>query len=677
LIVATDYRKRVLVPAQLALLSMSMAQAAVPPIEAFGRKPAMVTVDINPAGTRLAWIEDDGKAARVVIHEIATDKTLRVVNTEPKTKLWTVKWANDDTILIKESSTHSTNLDRLSTAEWTRWFAVNASGGSDRMLLMREGAREWVSGATLLRAHTAKPQKVFMSTWDWLATRYREETGSRLTGGRKDDGWVYNAYEVDLQSGKGRMIESGTQYTTDWLIDDTGELAARSDYNPKYDRFNIFVKDGAAWRSIYEVTNCESQNLISFTADKKSLLSLGRACGDERNKLWSMPLDGSPMKALLEDPALDVEGVYLDPIGNALLGVSLGGPGQPSRWLDPQTEKRVNGLHKSFGARWVSLAGHSANGQRVIALVEDETHPPIYYLVDYDAKKADIVNEAYPLLTDVRLGAVRDFSYVARDQYPLIAYLTLPPDAAEKNLPLVVMPHGGPEARDEPGFDWLAQFLASRGYAVLQPQFRGSTGFGQAHINAGRRQWGLRMQDDVTDGVRALIATGLADPGRVCIVGWSYGGYAALAGAAFTPDLYACAVSIGGISDLPALIGYATKSHGGRESDVFRDVRLQIGEPTDPQVIAMSPARSAQTVRAPILLIHGVDDTVVPISQSKGMALALHAAGKPYEFVELQGEDHWMMTSSSSRIRTLTELERFLGKHLASTPASKSTQPAN
>jgi len=657
----------VLVPALIALFLVSTAQAASPPIEAFGRKPAMVTVDINPAGTRLAWIEDDGRQARVVIHDIATDKTLRVVRTAPKTKLWNVKWANDDTILIKESAIRAINGDVLSTYEWTRWLAVDAAGGTDRMLLMLEGARASVSGATLLRTHTAKPQKVFMSTWDWLPTRFKEETGSHLAGGRKDDGWVYNAYEVDLKSGEGKLIESGTQYTTDWLVDDTGAVVVRSDYNPKYDKFDIFVKDGRSWRGIYEVTNCESLSLIGFMADRKALLSLGRACGDERNKLWSMPLDGTAMTALFADPTLDVEDVYLDPIDNALLGVSLGGTDQPSRWLDPQSEKRMNGLHKSFGARWINVVSHSANGQRVIALVEDETHPPIYYLVDYDAKKADIVNEAYPLLTGVKLGAVRDFNYVARDQYPLMAYLTLPPDAAEKNLPLVVMPHGGPESRDEPGFDWLAQFLASRGYAVLQPQFRGSTGFGQAHLNAGRHQWGLRMQDDVTDGVRALIETGRVDPARVCIVGWSYGGYAALAGAAFTPDLYACAVSIGGVSDLPALIGYASKTSGGRESDDFRDVRVQIGEPTDPQVIAKSPARSAQAVRAPILLIHGVDDTVVPISQSKGMAQALQAAGKRYEFVELEGEDHWMMTSSSSRIRTLTELERFLGKYIGGT----------
>jgi dipeptidyl aminopeptidase/acylaminoacyl peptidase len=199
---------------------------------------------------------------------------------------------------------------------------------------------------------------------------------------------------------------------------------------------------------------------------------------------------------------------------------------------------------------------------------------------------------------------------------------------------------------------------------VLQPQFRGSTGFGLAHEEAGNRQWGLRMQDDVTDAVRAIIDAGIADPKRVCIAGWSYGGYAALAGAAFTPDLYACAVSIAGVADLPAQIGFDVKGTWGRESEAFHDLRQQIGEPTDAQVIARSPARAAAAVRAPVLLIHGVDDTVVPITQSQLMARALAAAGKDHEFIELQGEDHWMWSKSSSRIRTLIELERFLGRHI-------------
>ena len=668
---ATDYRKTkgIWTTALIAVVLAGAASAAPPPVEAFGRKPAMIKVDINPAGTRLAWIEDDGKAARIIILDLATGKELRRVGTVPKTKLWSVKWANDETVLIEQSVTRTTNIDEKSTDEWQRWVAIDASGGTDRMMLMSDGNRDWVMGATMLRAQTAKPGKIYMSSWDWLETMYRQETGSRLSGRRKDSGWVYNAYEVDLKSGNGKMIGAGTQFTIDWLVDDAGKLVVRSDFEPTKDLFEILYKDGASWNRLYKATDCDELSLHSFSKDRTAVLAVGRACGDDRNKVWSIPLDGTPMKALFEDPELEVDGVHTDPVDGTLLGVSLGGASQPSRWLDSQIERRLKGLHKSFNARWVTPVSRSADGQRVIAKVEDDAHPPIYYLVDFGRKSADIVNEAYPLLVGVKLGTVRGFDYAARDKYALTAYLTLPPGAEEKNLPLVVMPHGGPEARDEPGFDWLAQFLASRGYAVLQPQFRGSTGFGQAHADAGRRQWGMRMQDDVTDGVRALIDKGIADPRRVCIVGWSYGGYAALAGATFTPDLYTCAVSIAGISDLPDMIGFEVRG-GGRESNSVAYWREHIGAATDPQVIAKSPARFATAVRAPILLIHGVDDTVVPISQSQHMARALQAARRTYELIELPGEDHWMMTSSASRIRTLTELERFLGKYLAGAPTA-------
>lgn len=656
--------------AAVTALSASWTQGAPPPVEAFGRKPAMIAVDINPAGTRLAWIEDDGNAARIVIHDIASGQPMRTVGTPPKTKLWSVAWANDDTVLIDESVTYTIKTNSRHTDEWQRWVALDAAGGEDRMLLMRDAAREWVTGAAVIRRRTTNPGKIFMSTWDYSSIKRKDEIGTRLAGGRKDSGWILNAYEVDLRTGAGRVIASGTSFTTDWLIDEAGKTIVRSDYNPKYDEYTIFVKDGAAWRRIYRAADCDGLSLVSFVADKSALVAHGRACADDRAKLWTLPLDGGPMKALFEDPSLEVDSWSVDPFDGKVLGVALGGLEQVSRWLDPQVEKRIAGLHRSFGARWITIASRSADGKRVVVLVEDESHPPIYYLVDYAAKKADIIYEAYPQLTGVKLGAVRAFAYEARDKYALTAYLTLPPGAEEKNLPVVIMPHGGPEARDAPGFDWLAQFLASRGYAVLQPQFRGSTGLGRAHADAGRRQWGLRMQDDVTDGAQALISQGIADPKKICIIGWSYGGYAALAGAAFTPDLYACAASIAGISDLPEMIGQDFRNNGGRESNTFAYWREHIGNATDPQVIAKSPARSVKTVRAPVLLIHGTDDTVVPIAQSLTMARALEAANKPVKLVQLPGEDHWMKTRSASRVRTLVELETFLGQHLGKAPAS-------
>ena len=668
---ASTFRS-VLIPATLLIGFLNVTEAAAPPIEAFGRKPAVIDVDINPAGTRLAWLEENGNTSRLVIVDLTTGKDLRSVSAPAGVKLWRLAWANDESVLISKTETQKVPGAPKQKFEMHRWSAIDVAGGSDRLMLMREGNRDLVTGAQLLRARTATPGKIFMSTLDFSAASFRQETGSRLSGRRKDSGWNHNAYEVDVKDGKANLIASGTPFTAEYLVDRSGGKIVRSDFDRAQQEQTLLLKDGGGWRNLYHAKQCGSLDLKGFSEDGAAVLALGPTCDDLHNRLWSIPLDGTAMKSVFDDPELEIEGTFGDRTDGKVVAVSLGGPQQTVRWLDPEAERRSKSLHKSFGARWITFVSRSADNQKVVVLVEDETHPPIHYLVNYSAKKADILNEAYPLLNGVKLGTVRDFDYEARDKYALTGYLTLPADAVEKNLPLVVMPHGGPEARDENGFDWMAQFLASRGYAVLQPQFRGSTGRGRAHADAGRHQWGLRMQDDVTDGVKALITQGIVDPKRVCIVGWSYGGYAALAGAAFTPEMYACAASIGGVSDLPLMLG--TINHDeGRESDEFSYWRDHIGSPFDPNVIAKSPARAAMSVRAPILLLHGTDDTVVPIEQSRLMASALRSARRSVELIELTGEDHWMKTSSASRIRTLTELERFLWKYIGGVPAAATT----
>ena len=319
----------------------------------------------------------------------------------------------------------------------------------------------------------------------------------------------------------------------------------------------------------------------------------------------------------------------------------LGGITPEYHWIDPLDEQRYAEVARRFPGRTVTLYSQSQDRQRVVAYVSGPSNPAVYYLVDLRSHTADIVGEEYPGLAHVALGEQRTLVYKARDGAPIAAYLTVPAGGEAKQLPLVVLPHGGPESRDYPRFDWWAQFLVTRGYAVLQPQYRGSAGFGEAFRLAGRRQWGSLMQDDLTDGVRAMIEQGVADGGRVCIVGASYGGYAALAGAAFTPELYACAVSVNGPANLPEMLAWQV-SQRGKESSTAGYWVDSIGSRLDPQVLARSPAKAVEHVRAPILLIYSADDTVVPPSQSREMAQALKEHGTPVELVRLEGDDHWL-----------------------------------
>ena len=255
--------------------------------------------------------------------------------------------------------------------------------------------------------------------------------------------------------------------------------------------------------------------------------------------------------------------------------------------------------------------------------------------------------------------------YKAADGLPIHAYLTLPPDAAlngrpAKNLPLIVLPHGGPWVRDHVDFDWQTQVLASRGYAVLQPNYRGSGGAGIAFMDAGNGEMGRKMQTDLSDGVRYLVAQGLADPKRVAILGASYGGYAALAGATLDPGVYRCAVSIAGPSDVGAIISYLLESTNNMDTPAVVAWRRVLGDRSGWD--AISPAKQAAKAYCPILLIHGTDDTVVPISQSQRMESALKAAGKPVEFVTYKGQDHWE-TIGSARIDMMKAALAFLQKY--------------
>jgi dipeptidyl aminopeptidase/acylaminoacyl peptidase len=320
-------------------------------------------------------------------------------------------------------------------------------------------------------------------------------------------------------------------------------------------------------------------------------------------------------------------------------------------------------LQRAFPGRHVHVYGWSADGTKTLASVETPSSPPIYYVVDFSTHRADIAGEEYPALAGVPLAQVKEISYKARDGTSIPGYLTLPATKTAELIPLVVFPHGGPQSRDYLEFNWLAQFLASRGYAVLQPQFRGSTGFGDAFREAGYRQWGGLMQDDVTDGVHAMIDQGIADPHRICIVGASYGGYAALAGAAFTPDLYSCAVSIAGVSDLPALMREEVPLYEGTISNSMSDWKAHIGGPNDSNLAAKSPINAVKAIKIPILIVYGTGDSVVPTAQSEKMAQALKSAGKSVSVAVLPGEDHWL-SRTETRVQVLKELEAFLRLHL-------------
>jgi dipeptidyl aminopeptidase/acylaminoacyl peptidase len=364
-------------------------------------------------------------------------------------------------------------------------------------------------------------------------------------------------------------------------------------------------------------------------------------------------------------PDADVEGVISDR-NSVVKGVVFGGFKPRYQFFEDALTKDVEFVQKALPDQAVRLVSWSDDWKKLVFLVEGGKVPSQFLLGDRTTGQITAIATTRPEITDQDIGEVQAVRYTARDNLPVPALVTWPAGvigADRKKLPLIVMPHGGPEAYDQIGFDWMAQYFANEGYMVLQPQFRGSDGFGVSHRNAGHRQWGRAMQDDISDGVAAMVASGWADPARVCIVGWSYGGYAALAGATLTPELYKCVVSIAGVADLPEMLSHERR--GGSKESSFIYWRSRIGDPATEmdQIKAVSPVQQAANVRAPVLLIHGQQDSVVPPEQSSLMERALKRLNKDVKLVRIPGDDH-SLTESENRRAALQEIAAFVGKHL-------------
>jgi dipeptidyl aminopeptidase/acylaminoacyl peptidase len=381
---------------------------------------------------------------------------------------------------------------------------------------------------------------------------------------------------------------------------------------------------------------------------KDGVMSLREVAPDG---LWGEPL-------LLQD----ADEPIFDPAHHNLIGYyALVGDEGRYTFFDPVDQELWDGVRKAYPGQGVELVSWSDDHRKMVVRVDSPTDGAAYAVVDLNTREARWLGGEYDKLSPADIAPVKPVHFKAADGLELSGYLTIPRGARAKSLPLVVFPHGGPAARDQLGFDWWAQAMASRGYAVLQVNFRGSDGYGWKFLSAGFGEWGRKMQTDLSDGVRYLANQGMIDPKRVCIVGASYGGYAALAGAALDPGVYSCAVSYAGVSDMRRFNSWVA-SHDGFAAQRYFLRFLGAESMKDPSLAQVSPASHIDKIAIPVLLIHGTDDTVVPLEQSRIMADALKAAGKPVQFVILDSTDHWL-TNGDTRLAMLKATIAFLEKN--------------
>lgn len=645
-------------------LAPTVARAAAS-ADVYGNFPDIANPIISPDGQHLAMQIALGDMGGLRIVKIGGGKGCSYA---PSTvKLRSIFWANSERLVLQVSFFYRPSYmpdEPQYHYEIFRFVSMDTNCANQREIL-RDHEDYYRLGGFDFLGRDAEGKYLFFAATNIHISVDPEFTGSRV---KQRDLSTWNVYQVDAATGKSETYERGTPRTDDWIIDGAGQLRVRIDRDPNSNDRTVFARIGGSrdWVQVYAFPDKgdEARELtfagIGASPDIAYVITRN---GGDRDALYEFNLQTKTLGRLVfQHPKVDLDGLLIDNYSRQAVGTAYTEDYPSAEYFDRSYAQMQADLAATFPGEKVHVISVSKDRKRFVARAEGpQNRTGAYYLVDMTIPDMSTIGQRYAAIAQADVGQVTSFTYKARDGLEIPAYLTLPPGSGGKNLPLIVMPHGGPHARDTASFDSWAQFLASRGYAVLQPQFRGSAGFGARFLDAGKLKWGLEMQNDVTDGVKHLIANGTADASRVCIFGWSYGGYAAMAGLAFTPDLYKCGVAGAGVSDLLLFLGDKRR----RSDSLAKFWGKYIGNPiTDQQRLAQtSPARSPGTFRAPILLIHPKDDTVVPMRQSTVMADALTAHGKSVEFIVLDGDDHWLSRASTSR-RVLRELEAFLARHL-------------
>lgn len=632
----------------LALGCAATAHAA--PLEAYGRLPSIEQIEISPDGKRVALVSTQGDARLLSIIDVATRSETPHARLG-EVKLRDLSWVGENHLLATTSRTALIPGFEGPAREYSMVTLLDLRTGKQTNPLDRaESALNVIVSAPQVRTIEGR--------------HYLFNVGAFFASNRGS----YAVYKTDVETGRTTRIEDGTPETRSWLIDAQGEPVAHTTYDERRGKWALRIKQDSRWIEVQSTTALlERPSLVGLGRDGRSLLLVESS--ESKSTLEELTFSTEPVATQLTGEFIRL---FRDPTSQKLLGVvSREGDKANYQFFDPTAGSTWNAILKAFPNARVTLTSWSNDRRKIIVHVDEPKQPPAYALVDLDAKTADWLGPVHNDLTAADIGEMRPVKYRAADSLEISGYLTLPPGSTGKNLPLIVLPHGGPAVRDILAFDWLGQAIASRGYAVLQPNYRGSDGFGWSFLSAGFGEWGGKMQTDLSDGVGYLAAEGIVDPKRVCIVGASYGGYAALAGVALQSDIYRCAISIAGISDLKQQMRSIAARTGTTAHSALRfwDRFLGISGASDPKLDRISPAQHVAKIAVPVMLIHGRDDTVVTISQSRTMAAAMQRAGREVVFQELKGEDHWL-SRSDTRLEMLSGLIGFLEKHNPPGPPS-------
>lgn len=631
--------------------------------KAFGAREAVIEPDLSADGSSVLYITPgQGRSSVAVVGNLDTGKFVQTAASSgrPDVLRW-CKFVSATRAVCRITGSDSRVVSE--TIGFERLLALNVDGSDPKQLGQQEsfydaylrqydaGVIDWLQGTD---------NKVLLQR-DYVPEEFK--LGTRLVRRKKGLGVDI----VDTKTLSSDPVEQPHDGTSSYMTDGqghvrlmtviganslTGSLTGEASY--------LYRTAGSReWKALATVADLNNPDFqpLAIDATIDSLYALRKKNG--RMALYAIRLDGSLAETLIaENPRVDIDDVVRFGDGQKVIGYTYSEENTQTVYFDPEFKALSASLSKALPkSPIVEFADSSRDGRKLLIFAGSDDDPGRYYIFDRDHKTLTPAMISRPQLDGRTLATEKSVTIPGSGGVSIPAYLTLPPGKEAKNLPAIVLPHGGPSARDYWGFDWLPQFLAARGYAVLQPEYRGSAGFGDAWLNEnGFKNWRTSI-GDITVSTRWLASQGIADPKRTAILGWSYGGYAALQSAATEPSLYKAVIAIAPVTDLAML------KDDYRDFTIHALVEREIG--SGPHVAEGSPLRHAADISAPVLLFHGTIDTNVRFAHSQKMDAALKSAGKESELTTFEGLDH-QLDDSDARTQMLTRigemLERTIGR---------------
>ncbi|MBZ9649375.1 prolyl oligopeptidase family serine peptidase [Sphingobium sp. 3R8] len=620
------------------------AQAQQWTVRDFAALPLMERPSLSPDGLHIASrVAVNGEQRLVIADVYEGPNRIRSMGLGDNDLNWW-KWVNDDWLIAGVG-----NESNVQGMPWYLSRVVSIKRDGSKVTLLAKNAAAQNADDVIWIARDGSP-RILLS---YQTSIYYSEPGF----------WP-KVDEIDISTGRMRSIVAPRQHVRGWYADAGGTVRMGVGYNDASRTSTLLYRaDGrSSFRVVDRANRRRDESMVVpllFTADPGKAIASDDHEGADA--LYEYDLGTLELgRKIFAAPGFDLGGIEEDAAGTGLAGVRYTADAPAVHWFDPNLAKIQADIDKAVGDRRARIISTSRDGQKMIVHVGTPDQPGAYYYYDTAAGAMSVlsrVSDQFPGKT--RLSPVKTIRYKARDGLEIAAVLTLPAGREAKDLPLILMPHGGPFARDSEEWDWWVQFLAWRGYAVLQPNYRGSAGYGTAFAEKGEGQWGLAMQDDLNDAVDWAVGQGIADAKRVCMVGASYGGYAAMRAAQRDGGRYRCAMSYAGVSDLAAMMRYDGRFlyHGTRKDWMKEQA---------PDFTAVSPVNFAAQFSTPILLMHGKKDRRVQVNQSREMAEKLKAAGKvegrDYIYAEQPLADHFF-SREADRIEFLEKLDAFLKEH--------------